>query len=158
MIPSPDNLKLRVLGDPVLRQHAKPVARPTDPAVGRLANAMVSIMREKNGIGLAANQIGVAERIIVVEHADGELILINPTLSRRSLKKEEGEEGCLSIPGVFGMVKRSASVSYRGTAPAGQAVSGRAHGLFARVLQHEVDHLDGTLFIDRTKHITRGTL
>ena len=112
---------------------------------------MEETMLEKDGIGLAAPQIGVHKRVVVVNTKDGVVALINPKISKKSWRKESEEEGCLSLPGVFGFVKRSAKITFNARGYDGEKINFEAKGLFARVIQHEVDHLDGILFIDRAK-------
>lgn len=119
---------------------------------------MGETMFKKDGIGLAAPQIGVLKRIIAVAYKDEALILINPMLKKKSWLKESGEEGCLSVPGVYGLVKRHKKLSVVAYNTKAEKIELKASGLFARVLQHEVDHLDGVLFIDKMTKITQGEL
>ncbi len=121
-------------------------------------NQMEKTMLKKDGLGLAANQVDTLKRIIVINTKEGPMTIVNPKLSRKSIKKEEGEEGCLSIPGVYGIVKRHFRVTATGFSKQGKPIKIKASGLMARVLQHEVDHLNGILFTDRTKKITKGQL
>ncbi|MBU0598286.1 peptide deformylase [Patescibacteria group bacterium] len=141
---------------PALRQKAKEVDLEEIPKLHQFLNDMAKIMLKKDGIGLAANQVDILKRIIIVNTKDGPLALINPKLLRKSFKKEEAEEGCLSVPDVFGMVKRNYSLTVKAYTKDGQEISIKATGLFARVLQHEVDHINGILFIDKAKNITKG--
>ncbi|MFA5134583.1 MAG: peptide deformylase [Patescibacteria group bacterium] len=115
-------------------------------------------MLERDGIGLAANQVNKLIRIIAISTKDGPMSVINPRLLRKSFKKEDGEEGCLSIPGVYGIVRRHQSLTVVGYDKEGSRISIKARGLLARVFQHEVDHLDGILFTDRAKSITKGNV
>lgn len=133
--------------DPVLRQKAKVITR-----VGNrhrlLGDNMVRLMRKAWGVGLAGPQVGVLERIIVIAPDGRPNILINPEI----IKAEGtmiGEEGCLSIPGLYGDVERSAFVEVRALNRKGQQVTFEMEGLAARVVQHEIDHLDGVLFTDK---------
>lgn len=119
----------------------------------QLVTAMGKTMKKNNGIGLAAVQIGTMKRLTVIDTADGILPLINPVITKRSMRKEVDEEGCLSIPGVFGQVKRHQNIMVESTNLKGERISFKAEGLFARVIQHEIDHMDGVLFIDRTDDI-----
>jgi len=144
--------------DPFLRKRASNVDPVQIPALQGLFANMVQTMREKDGIGLAAPQIGLSLQVTVISYKDGPLILINPELSQFSFKKETAEEGCLSIPGINGLVKRSKKLTFKALNEKGQIIEGIAEGLFARVLQHEIDHLNGVLFIDRAKKITHGKL
>lgn len=149
-------LTLRIIPDPILRQPAKAVASQEITKLKSLVVDMVQTMDASKGVGLAAPQIGRSLQLIVVSTIDGPLALFNPAISRRSLRTELGEEGCLSIPGVFGRVRRHVRVQVSGLGPDGAKIVFTAKGFFARVIQHEVDHLNGTLFIDRAKVITTG--
>ena len=142
-------LDIRVLGDPVLRQETRPVAAVTDEH-RRLIDDMFETMHRAQGIGLAAPQVGRTERIAVVDVEGGKqpLALINPQVVSSSAGTEKSEEGCLSIPDVFGDVERPASVVVRALDRDGRAIEISASGLLARCLQHEIDHLDGKLFLD----------
>lgn len=135
------------VGEPVLRQKAKPVQKLTK-RVEKLIDDMVETMYEADGVGLAAPQVGVSERIIVIDVGEGLLALINPEIVHA-----EGQavdvEGCLSIPDVRGYVERAAQVTVQGLNPKGRAVRVDADGWLARALQHEIDHLDGILIIDK---------
>lgn len=141
--------KIRIKGDPILRQKAKKVSRFENKKMTALAQAMEKVMAEENGIGLAAPQIGLSERIILVKTKDGPLLLINPEITKKSLRKNTAEEGCLSVPGIFGLVKRHNAVSVSALNPDRKNLKFKAKGMLARVIQHEVDHLDGILFIDK---------
>ena len=154
-------LRLRYYGDPVLRKKAEPVASVT-PEIRELIAGLFDIMYLARGIGLAAPQVGVSQRIFVVdvEGEEGErvkLALVNPKL-KLAAGSMVGEEGCLSIPGIHADVKRHAQVTFEGLDPNGAPVTVRAEGLLARALQHELDHLDGVLFIDRLSAIRRKLL
>ena len=120
-------------------------------------NQLISDMKEtmiaKDGIGLAAPQVNESIRLIVINTKDGVLPLINPQIIKRSWRKCLGEEGCLSAPGIYGQVKRYYGIVVKAYSPEGEAVSFKATGLFARVIQHEIDHLDGILFIDKAKKL-----
>ncbi len=154
-------LQLRYYGDPVLHRKADPV-ESVDPGTRRLIEAMFDCMYRERGIGLAAPQVGISRRIFVVdvEGEDGgrtKLALVNP-----EMKEKRGsvvaEEGCLSIPGIHEDVRRHAEVVFEGLNEAGARVRVPAQGLLARALQHELDHLDGILFIDRLSAIRRKLL
>jgi peptide deformylase len=142
--------------DPLLREKSHRVRR-VGPDVQQLVDDMVETMRATNGIGLAAIQIGVPERVIVVQLPEDEedpesgepYAIINPELARKSREMEEGIEGCLSIPGWVGEVPRHHAVTIKGLDPQGRPVRVKAQGWLARAFQHEVDHCDGVLFIDR---------
>jgi peptide deformylase len=151
---------LHLLGSPLLRQQAAPVAR-VDDAVRQLVEDLFETMRAAKGVGLAANQIGVARRVAVVDIGDEDpppLVLINPRIVERADEDETAEEGCLSIPEIFGDVKRSARVVVEALDQDGQTFRAEAHGYKARAIQHEVDHLDGILFLDHLSAVKRNLL
>ncbi|WP_334111158.1 peptide deformylase [Thermodesulfitimonas autotrophica] len=146
--------KIVEIGDPVLREKAQPVTKIT-PALLRLLDDMTETMYAYHGVGLAAPQVGVSKRVIVVDAGKGLYQLINPEIIAVS-GSETDREGCLSIPGVWGEVTRAAAVTVRGLNRSGETVEIEAEGFFARALQHEIDHLDGILFIDRALKIVKG--
>lgn len=141
-------LPIRTFGDPALRQHARPVEKLTD-IHQQLIDDMLETMREAPGVGLAAPQVGVLERIFVWEVDDEHGAVINPRIVSSSADTAEEEEGCLSLPGLYYPVERPAAVVVEGTDRHGQPVKLDASELLARVCQHEIDHLDGVLFVDR---------
>lgn len=141
---------------PGLREVAATVHDVTAAATQQLILRMVKTMIAANGVGLAAPQIGESQRIIVVRLDQGILALVNPTLKKFSREREDGEEGCLSVPGVFGIVPRAVRASVEAQAVNGEPVSLTLKGFPARVVQHEVDHINGILFIDRMTKITSG--
>jgi len=120
-----------------------------------LAETMLASMHKAKGVGLSAVQIGVLQRVIVAEHGSNptieKFILVNPEVTWSSKKEVSDEEGCLSFPELFGMVKRPEKIEYRGLDLDGNQISGKAGGLLARVIQHEIDHLNGVLFMDRVE-------
>ncbi len=141
--------KILTLEKPVLRAKAKKVAR-FDSHLQRLVEDMWETMREAPGVGLAAPQIGESVRVLVAEYEDQHVAFINPEIIKRSEEEILGTEGCLSIPGYVGDdVSRAASVTVKGRDPRGKEIRVKAEGWFARILQHEIDHLDGILYIDR---------
>ncbi len=151
-------LKVRKYGDPVLRRRAASVEAVT-PEIQAIIADMFDTMYDEVGIGLAAPQVGVPLRLMVVGDEDGRgaRALLNPVIT------EEGgtvtaEEGCLSIPGMFAQVTRSEWVKVEAQDAGGRPVALSARGLRARVLQHEIDHLDGILFIDRLDPMTRDRI
>ncbi len=144
-------LEIRRVGDPVLRRRAKPVPRVTSSLRALVAD-MLATMYAADGVGLAAPQVGVSRRLIVVDVGEGPVVLFNPEVLHRE-GEELGTEGCLSVPGKAGEVKRAARVRVRGLDGEGRPVWHEAEGLFARALQHEVDHLDGILFVDRAERV-----
>jgi peptide deformylase len=132
-----------------LRHRCRPVTK-VDATLIRLVADMVVTMRHADGVGLAAPQIGVPLRVFVADTGRGLLALLNPLVRRRSWTAT-AEEGCLSIPGVVAPVRRALRVSVEGTLLNGQRVGVRAKGFIARILQHEIDHLNGILFLDRVR-------
>ena len=151
---------LHLLGSPVLRQKAAPVAA-VDDAVRRLVDDLFETMRAARGVGLAANQIGVARRVAVVDVGDDDppaLVLINPVILERGEESKVEEEGCLSIPEIFGDVKRPASIVVEALDRDGRPFRAAAEGYKARAIQHEIDHLDGILFLDHLSAVKRGLL
>ncbi len=140
-------LRIREFGDPSLRQRARSIDRVTD-AHRRLAQDMLDTMRSAPGVGLAGPQVGVLERIFVWEVGEEHGVLINPAIVSRSEATEVDEEGCLSLPGIAYEVERSSEVVVEGRDANGEPVLLEAFDLLARVCQHEIDHLDGVLFID----------
>ncbi len=141
---------IRTLPDPVLRKKAKKVSG-ADPSVLKLIDNMIETMHEASGVGLAAPQIGVPLRIVTIcmpEEDAEEIILINPEIVKKSGEREI-EERCLSIPGYAGTVKRAENVTAKGRDAAWKEVRIKADGLLAQALEHEIDHLNGVLFVDR---------
>ena len=151
---------LHLLGSPVLRQQAAPVAR-VDDAVQQLVDDLLETMRAAKGVGLAANQIGVARRVAVVDIGEEDpppLVLINPVIVERGDEQETAEEGCLSIPKIFGDVERPARVVVEALDRDGKKFRAEAQGYKARAIQHEIDHLDGILFLDHLSAVKRSLL
>jgi peptide deformylase len=151
-------LKVRKYGDPVLRRPGKPVDAVT-PEIRKLVDDMIDTMYDEVGIGLAAPQIGVSLRLMVVGDDDTRAAraLLNPVITERG-GEVTSEEGCLSIPGVFAPVTRAEWVKLQAQDIDGRPVTLTARGLRARVFQHEMDHLDGVLFIDRLDPVTRDRI
>jgi len=140
-------LDIRVLGDPILREETKPVAEVTNE-LRTLVKDMFETMYLAKGIGLAAPQVGRTERLAVVDVDDKPLVLLNPEILAASGKPAKAEEGCLSIPDVYGDVERPSSVRVRALDLEGNSFEIEATELLGRCLQHEIDHLHGKLFID----------
>jgi peptide deformylase len=136
----------------VLRQTAKPIERVTNRHKF-LAENMVKIMRQARGIGIAAPQVGVSERLIVVQPDSQPIILYNPEILEME-GSQIGEEGCLSIPGLYGDVERAAWLKVKGLDRKGRESTWEMEGMAARVVLHEVDHLDGVLFTDKVDAAT----
>jgi len=150
-------LTVRLYGDPVLRQVATPV-RDITADIKRIIADMTETMWHQVGIGLAAPQVGLPYRILVMDDGKGGAqTLIHPEIESRSGTVRE-EEGCLSLPGVFGVVERTKTITVRAMDADGKPVSLEATGLKARIVQHELDHLDGVLFIDRLPPVTRDRI
>ena len=147
--------EIRVIGDPVLREHAQEVTA-FDRGLRKLAKRMIRIMHDAPGVGLAAPQIGVLQRLLVYDVDDDPQALVNPVLDEFSDEIEESDEGCLSVPGVTMPVQRPVSLRVRGFDASGEPVDFRAEGLQARVIQHEYDHLEGVLIVDRTTRSARA--
>jgi len=134
-------------GDKVLRQKARRITA-IDASVQRLIDNMIETMQSANGVGLAAPQVGKSLRLIIVQLPGEEpQVLINPEIIKRS-GEQNVTEGCLSVPGYYGEIKRSAEVTVKGKDRRGKAVRIKADGLLAEALEHEIDHLNGVLYID----------
>ena len=148
--------EIRKIGDPVLRRKARKVEKVSKDTQ-KLLDDMIETMRAGNGVGLAAPQIGVLQRALVVEIEADEKIpgsgityaLINPEIVQRSEETWVGQEGCLSIPGWRGEVERPYRIAIKAMDREGKRIRLEAEGWVARVLQHEIDHLEGVLFIDK---------
>ena len=150
-------LPIRIFGDPVLRERAVPVT-DFDDSVRRLADDMLETMRAAAGVGLAANQVGVLRRLFTWEMpsdrgGDGSFgAVVNPEVAETSEELEEGEEGCLSFPGLFYPTSRPLRARITGQDVHGEQLEMTGEGMLARILLHEIDHLNGILFID---HLAR---
>jgi peptide deformylase len=150
--------------DPVLREKARKVRAFTSD-IQTLIDDMIETMREAPGVGLAAPQVGVSQRVIVVEYGEVDedpdapeqpkklYVVVNPEIVRHSKETVLGNEGCLSIPGYYGEVERYEWVTIKGYNRHGDAFRLKAKGWLARIFQHEVDHVDGVLFIDRATQV-----
>ena len=137
--------------DDRLRKKSKAVSPEdlTTEEFSQLIRDMTETMKEKDGIGLAAPQIGIDKRVAVINSKNGAIAFINPKIIRKSFFKDIDEEGCLSVPGKYGKVKRYRKITVRFDDSKGKNNTIVARGLFARVIQHELDHLNGVLFIDK---------
>ena len=139
--------QIRTLPDPVLKQKAKKVST-IDASIQRLIDDMLETMPHAGGVGLAAPQIGVSLRVMTLQMPDEEpLVMINPEIVKRGGEREVSE-GCLSVPGYVGEIKRSESVTVKGLDRNGKSIRIKATGLMAQALEHEPDHLNGTLYLD----------
>jgi peptide deformylase len=147
-------LDIRTFGDPVLKTRAAPV-ESFDESLVRLTQDMLGTMRDNEGVGLAATQVGRLKRVLVAAVEDDEYVIVNPVLTDRSETTETATEGCLSIPGIQVDVERPTAVTVSGQDVSGRPLQIEASDLLARVLQHEVDHLDGVLILDRTDRQSR---
>jgi peptide deformylase len=141
--------QIRQYGDPVLRMRAQEVTE-FDDELRRLSERMTELMHDAAGVGLAATQVGVLRRLFVFHVDDEDGVLVNPVITKRGKATEVDKEGCLSLGPVRVDVERSVEVTIEGQDASGAAVSLELEGHAARVVQHELDHLDGTLIIDRT--------
>ncbi len=155
-------LDIELMGSPVLRERAAPVGS-VGAAERRLVDDMFQTMHQAQGIGLAAPQVGVSKRILVVDFRlkDGTRhrhALVNPVIVEASAAMAKETEGCLSIPGLEEVVARPVTAAVEASSIDGDPVRIEADGILARVLQHEVDHLDGVLFVDRLSPLKRSIL
>jgi len=141
------------IGAEVLREKSMEVKQVT-PNIVKLIDNMFETMYDANGVGLAAPQIGVTKRVIVIDVGDGPIELVNPVILE-SEGEELDDEGCLSIPGVNGQVARAARVKVQGLDREGKLQEFEAEGLLARCFQHEIDHLEGVLFVDKARKTKR---
>jgi peptide deformylase len=157
--------------NPILRKKARSISNLTDPALQKLIDDMIETLRQAPGVGLAAPQVAVSQRLAVVEYSeddDKELpagaepkpkklyVIINPEITARSEEMVEGPEGCLSIPGYYGNVLRHQAITVKALNRKGKPIKIKAAGWLARIFQHEIDHLDGVLFIDKASKIWRA--
>ena len=153
-------LEIEILGSKVLRERTAPVETVSD-GTRRLIRDMFDTMYDAEGIGLAAPQVGVSERVMIVDVPDEDgkhqvHALVNPVIVESARETDKATEGCLSIPGIEEEVTRPVRVVVEGVSPSAEPVRIEAEGLLARALQHEIDHLDGILFIDRLSPLKRG--
>lgn len=147
--------KVVLTGDPVLRRIAHPVKEVNDN-IKKLMNNMAETMYHAKGVGLAAPQVGISKRVIVVDIGEGLFKLVNPEIVASS-GIQDGAEGCLSLPDVVGNVKRSERVKVKALNEDGDEVTIEASGYLARAFQHEIDHLNGIIFTDKATAIERVT-
>jgi peptide deformylase len=146
---------IRKDGDPILRKKAKPVKNPEDPLIKQLVEDMFETMYNAPGVGLAAPQVGESKRILVAdcgEEYGGPYVLINPKIIHQE-GAQIGIEGCLSFPNLYGDVERAYKVVVKAQNLRGQWFKVEAEGLLSRCFQHEIDHLDGILFVDKAKNL-----
>jgi peptide deformylase len=151
------NLTVLHCPDPKLRDISRSlsdeeiVSEKTQKLIADLTDTMI----EENGVGIAAPQVGIKERVIIAETPQGIQAFINPEIIARSVRTVASIEGCLSVPGVAGTVKRHSSVKVKAKNARGEDLTVKANGLLAIIFQHEIDHLDGVLFIDRATKIIK---
>lgn len=148
-------LPIITIPNPILRERAKELGLEEikTPVIQTLITDMKETVVPAGGIGLAAPQVGFSVRIVIIAVQNKKMVLINPEILNFSWRKEATEEGCLSVPGKWGVVKRSKIIKVKALDENGEVVKFKAKDLFARVIQHEVDHLNGVLFITRTKKV-----
>jgi len=152
--------ELDVIKNPnsILRKVSEPISEADllSAKTQSLIDNMIETMKVENGVGLAAPQVGEHLRIIIAETNEGPRAFINPKIISKSEKIVSGEEGCLSVPGVYGIVKRHKKVKIKAKNRQGEPVRMSAGGLLSVIFQHEIDHLDGILFIDKAEKIIKG--
>ena len=153
--------KIVTLPDPILRRKARTVTR-FDSDLQTLIDDMIETMRQAPGVGLAAPQVGVPDRVIVVEYAEDDeqedapkklFAVVNPEIKQTSEETEMGVEGCLSVIGLQGEVERALAVTVKGQTRRGQPIKIKAKGWLARIFQHEIDHINGIIFTDRAAKV-----
>lgn len=145
--------KIAIIGEPMLHQRASEVDPKDIPTedLQSLIRDMLETMVAADGVGIAAPQVGVGLRVFIARSPQGPVAVINPAITGRSWRQTKGEEGCLSVPGKFGSVKRHRSVRVKALDHEGRPMEFEARDFFARIIQHENDHLDGILFVDRIR-------
>ncbi|MFZ5364235.1 MAG: peptide deformylase [Patescibacteria group bacterium] len=148
-------LPIITIPNPILRQRAQEITQEDikSETIQKLITDMKETVSPAGGIGLAAPQVGFSVRIVIIAVQNKKLTLINPEIINFSWRKEAAEEGCLSVPGKWGPVKRSKIIKVKALDESGKVIKFKAKDLPARVIQHEIDHLNGVLFVDRAKKI-----
>lgn len=149
-------LEIKKMGDPVLKEICEPVVK-IDKKIRQLLDDMAETMYKNEGVGIAAPQVGVAIRAVVIDVDQKKFDVINPIIVEREGKIVDSE-GCLSLPGMYGEVERAEKVKVEYTNRYGKKKTIEAEGLLARCFQHEIDHLDGHLFIEKATNITTGKI
>lgn len=148
-------LEIRHAGDKILKDICRPV-RKIDRNVRELLNDMADTMYELNGVGLAAPQVGASLRVVVIDIGEGLIELVNPRIVDYAGEKVTDSEGCLSVPDIYGDVERYSKVTVEAQNRYGKNIRLTGEGLLSVAIQHELDHLDGILFIDKAKTLQRG--
>ncbi len=143
-------MKIIIYPNPILRNKSEEIKDPTAPEIKQLILDMTKTLRANQGVGLAAPQVGKNIRLCLIEIDDELFVLINPKIKSESDERIIAEEGCLSFPGKFMLIERNKRVKVKAIDASGKSQIIRARGLFARALQHEIDHLNGELIIDKT--------
>ena len=155
--------KLIYVPDPLLRQKAKKISRVDDSEI-RLANKMMDIMIKAPGVGLAANQVGILKQIVTILFIDSDknkeikYVLFNPKITKYSQETVIMEEGCLSLPEQFAEIERPKSIEFEYLNEKNELIKRKANGIEARILQHEIDHLSGKLFVDYLSSLKRNIM
>lgn len=147
-------LKIIEAGAPILKETAKPVDHITK-RIKKLLDDMAETMYSAEGVGLAGPQVNESLQIVVLDDGNGLIELINPEILEHSEETDDGVEGCLSIPGYYGTVKRYHSITVKALNRHGKPVIYKPEGFLARIFQHEIDHLYGTLFIEKSENLRR---
>ena len=146
--------KIVTVGDPVLNKTCRPVTK-FDDRLATLIDDMIETVHDANGVGLAGPQVGVLRRVVVVDTGDEDLELVNPEIVKAGKETQTGLEGCLSVPGKYGVVTRPNYVVVRAQDRNGNTFTVTVEGFKARACCHEIDHLDGVLYIDKTEKESR---
>jgi peptide deformylase len=148
-------LGIRMFGDPILRSRAAPVEEFDEPLKRLIAQMLETLRAEEGRAALAANQVGFLKRVFVGEMGGEEYVVVNPVVEERTRERQTDFEGCLSIPGILVEVERAAGVVVSGRDAEGEPLRFEVSGPVARMMQHEIDHLDGILMLDRTDRRSR---
>lgn len=150
-------MKIITFPSSILRKKSKKITKLTDQSIKKITADLLLAMKENDGLGLSAPQIGYPLKIIAINTQAADQIFINPKIIWKTFfKKEVAEEGCLSLPGIYGLVRRNKKVKIKYYNLDGKKIKIWTAGLLARIFQHEIDHLKGILFIDKAKTITKG--
>lgn len=149
--------ELEVITDPnpILRKRSEEIKDIKNQKLQALISDLVLTMFKKEGVGIAAPQVGINQRVCIINTADGPIALINPLIVSHSRKTDWDEEGCLSIPGLWGEVERFTKIKVKALSARGDKLHFAAEDLFARIIQHEIDHLDGVLFTDKARNLRK---